>query len=185
MGCGMTLQSPREKAGVYLYLSEQRESDIGRCVFSRAGRKDDLAIAHHHSPVIQADDYYPFGMVSGSTRSDVRGMKNDYLYNGKELQTDLNLDWYDYGARMPARPKSRLQRDAGGYDAGLGRFHSTDPISENYYNRSPYVYAANNPILYIDVNGMGEGFFERLWSGIKDIGKGWSELPGATWEGFL
>jgi RHS repeat-associated protein len=64
---------------------------------------------------------------------------NNFLYNGKELQTDLDLDWYDYGARM--------------YDAAVGRFFTQDRFSEKYYGLSPYQYTANNPVLYIDVNG--------------------------------
>ena len=48
-------------------------------------------------------------------------------------------DWYDYGARF--------------YDCQLGRFHTQDKFSEKYYTMSPYQYAANNPILYNDING--------------------------------
>lgn len=62
-----------------------------------------------------------------------------YLYNGKEMNNDFGLDWMDYGARF--------------YDGALGRWHSIDPRSEKYYDYSPYNYAANNPILFIDPNG--------------------------------
>jgi RHS repeat-associated protein len=65
--------------------------------------------------------------------------KNRYLYNGKELQDDHDLDWHDYGARM--------------YDAQIGRFHTVDRFSEKYYQLSPYHYVANNPTKYIDING--------------------------------
>jgi hypothetical protein len=50
------------------------------------------------------------------------------------------LNWYDYGARN--------------YDPSYGRWMSPDPLSEEYYSLSPYVYCANNPVRYIDPNGM-------------------------------
>jgi RHS repeat-associated protein len=62
-----------------------------------------------------------------------------YLYNGKELQEDLGLQWYDYGARM--------------YDAAVGRFFAQDRFAEKYLDFSPYQYTLNNPIKYIDING--------------------------------
>lgn len=35
----------------------------------------------------------------------------------------------------------------------IPRFTTMDPLAEDYYNISPYVYAANNPIRVIDPNG--------------------------------
>ncbi len=75
-----------------------------------------------------------------------------YLYNGKELQEDFDLDWYslsrlfgNYGARM--------------YDAQLGRWHVPDPMAEKYYGWSTYQYVRNNPIIRIDPNGMRDSLF--------------------------
>ena len=39
------------------------------------------------------------------------------------------------------------------FDPALGRFFTQDRFAEKYLDFSPYQYAANNPMLYIDVNG--------------------------------
>lgn len=93
--------------------------------------------------LMQHTDYYPFGMVMEQQETfNLEEVKNRYLYNGKELQDDnigIKLDWYDYGARM--------------YDPELGRWHTIDPKAETYSFQSPYAYAVNNPILFVDKNG--------------------------------
>ncbi|NOX45809.1 MAG: RHS repeat-associated core domain-containing protein [Chlorobi bacterium] len=94
--------------------------------------------------VIQEDSYYPFGMaMTGLAYQSGTDYKNKYLYNGKELQDEFGLEWYDYGARF--------------YDATLGRFHTFDPYVDKYYSWSPYNYTGNNPIKRIDINGKGWG----------------------------
>ena len=63
----------------------------------------------------------------------------NYKYNGKELQDELGLNMYDYGARN--------------YDPALGRWMNIDPLAELLEASSPYVYALNCPIIYLDKDG--------------------------------
>ena len=92
--------------------------------------------------ILQDNSYYPFGMDLGEslTYVDNTATENKYKYNGKEMQDDFGLGWYDYGARF--------------YDAQLGRFTTLDPLAESYSFQSPFVYADNNPIRFIDYLGM-------------------------------
>jgi len=51
-------------------------------------------VYHPAAALQQQDDYYPFGLeISRSILSP----KNEYLYNGKELQEETST--YDFGAR--------------------------------------------------------------------------------------
>jgi RHS repeat-associated protein len=91
--------------------------------------------------IVQQADYYPFGMIQNpqSTSND-----NKYLYNGKELQDELDLDWYDYGARM--------------YDPQIGRWMVKDILTESKPSITPYQYCYNNPLGFRDSFGL-EGIY--------------------------
>jgi len=63
-----------------------------------------------------------------------------YKYNGKELQEEFGINVYDFGARN--------------YMPDLGRWSNVDPLAEKYLSISPYTYTANNPVFFIDPDGM-------------------------------
>ena len=99
---------------------------------------DDLKVVHQKSPVIQANDYYPFGLTFNSYQRE-NSIPNRFLYNEKEIQQELDINWYDYGARI--------------YMPELGRWSTIDPLADSSWSYNPYHFVSNNPINRIDPDG--------------------------------
>jgi len=128
---------------IYVWLSN--ENGVGHEVEVYF---DDFKVIHTKSPVIQQEEYYPYGLAFNSYSRE-SSFKNNYLYNGKEVQDELGLEWMDYGARM--------------YMSDIGRWGVIDPLSEKMRRHSPYNYAFDNPVRFTDPDGRDpEDELERL-----------------------
>jgi len=115
-----------------------------------------------NASIISYEEYHPFGTTSyrsGRTQTEV-SLKR-YKYCGKERDEETGL--YYYGMRY--------------YAAWICRFVSVDPLQFKYPHYTPYQYAGNKPISYIDLDGGEEkNPYETLPIGFKS-GKGTETNP--------
>src|SRR5690606_28715251 len=117
--------------------------------------------------ILEENNYYPFGLkhkIYGGIKKDylkeepgnggggairpgvvIDGPYN-YKFNGKELQDELGLGLYDYGARN--------------YDPAVGRWNVIDPLADQNPGWTPYRYAFNNPNIFTDPTGMLEDWYQ-------------------------
>ncbi|MDP2188416.1 MAG: RHS repeat-associated core domain-containing protein, partial [Sphingobacteriaceae bacterium] len=88
--------------------------------------------------------YMPFGedLVH---QQNTAAYYTPYTFSGKERDMETGLSYF--GARY--------------YDAGLSIWLSVDPLTERYPNLTPYQYCKNNPIIYVDPNGLTDYEFDK------------------------
>ncbi len=94
--------------------------------------------------IVEENNYYPFGLKHRGYNTLTSALGNDvaqrWKFGGKEYQADMDLAWYDVSARN--------------YDPALGRWMNLDPLAEQMRRHSPYNYAFDNPVFFIDPDGM-------------------------------
>ena len=104
----------------------------------------------------KCDYYYPWWCeINALSSSAPLSKPNMYKYNGKELQTDFDFNTYDFHARM--------------YDPLLVMTFQPDPMADQFFDHSPYIWVKNNPILRIDPTGMTDFALNKKTGEITEV----------------
>ncbi|WP_299119955.1 DUF6443 domain-containing protein [uncultured Tenacibaculum sp.] len=123
----------------YVY---QYKDHLGNVRLSYTDSNNDGVITPS-TEIIEESNYYPFGLKHKGYNNVTSSLGNStaqkFKYNGKELEEELGLNMYEYGARK--------------YMPDLGRWIGVDKKAEKYMPVSPYIYGGNNPVIFIDPNG--------------------------------
>jgi RHS repeat-associated protein len=134
-----------EPGYIYIYVSNESETPI-------PVHFDDLSVHHEESMIIGGYAYYPFGAeIEGQTFFRER-TPHRYSFQGKEYQSDLGVNMYDFEARM--------------YDPYTGRWWVADPVNQF---ASPYVGMGNRPINGTDPAGTYFGIDDLVAAGIGGL----------------
>ncbi len=91
------------------------------------------ALVDEAGAVTASYDYWPCGKILASSGTDA----THFRFTGHERDSESSLDY------MIARS----------YAYDVGRFLRPDPMQDEYPGISPYAYAANNPLKYVDPDG--------------------------------
>ena len=132
-------------AGVYKYVFNYKDHLDNVRVSYTKDNTTGLAV------IMEQNHYYPFGLKHTNYNTNVLKLRgsnlepalinpNKYRHRSYEFQDELGLNWYDFGMR--------------GYMPDIGRWGGIDMLAETSRRFSPYAYCLNNPVYFIDVDGM-------------------------------
>jgi len=100
-------------------------------------------VTSYTADVVAYNDYYPFGsMMPGRN-----GNSSDYRFGFNGYENDNEVKGVSGG---------HISFQDFGYDPRVVKRWNIDPKTRSYPWQSPYVYAANSPIVNIDVDGEGD-----------------------------
>jgi RHS repeat-associated protein len=128
-----------------------------------------IAITDNSQQIVNAYAYTPFGIITDKQEA----ISQPFTFVGQHgVMTEPNGFYY-----MRARY----------YDPHTGRFISQDPLGFDGGDVNLYIYAANNPIVYLDPNGQwvttaigaASGGLSGLMTGIQN-GNVWAGIAGGV-----
>jgi len=127
----------KEAGYVYIYLSNDNLALGGSQIEVYL---DDFKVEHTESPVIQSEEYYPFGLTFSNYRRENSVPNTLKLFQDQEHIDDLGLNWDAFKWRN--------------YQPDIGRFFNVDPLAEKYVHNSTYAFAENKVITFRELEGL-------------------------------
>ncbi|MEN7549998.1 RHS repeat-associated core domain-containing protein [Rapidithrix thailandica] len=123
-------------------------TDLVKCKDNR--RASEVLSASDYFDKLSATVHPPFGkQMAGRNYSDENYR---YGFNGKENDKDFGNQHLiqDYGFRL--------------YNPEIGKFLSVDPLAAGYPFYTPYQFTGNNPIAFIDLDGLEPVKPQLFWN---------------------
>ena len=120
----------------YVYAGSRRIARVagdGRKYYLADHLGSTRSLIDETGAVTAAYDYWPYGKVLATTGAE----STHFRFTGHERDSESGLDYM-------------MERS---YAYDTGRFLRPDPMQEKYPGLSPYAYAANNPLKYVDPDG--------------------------------
>ena len=121
----------------YVYAGGRRIARVEGSGIKRYYLADHLgstrSLVDEEGAVTAAYDYWPYGKILATSGMEA----THFRFTRHERDPESGLDY------MPARS----------YAYDTGRFLRPDPMQDEYPGISPYAYAANNPLKYVDPDG--------------------------------
>ena len=118
---------------VYTYLSNEATSPI-EVYF------DDFTVQQIKSPIVQQEDFYPFGLSFNSYSREGALPNTLKLFQNQEHVDDLGLNWDQFKWRN--------------HQPDIGRFFNVDKLADKYYYNSPYAFSENKVVAHVELEGL-------------------------------
>jgi RHS repeat-associated protein len=117
----------------------------GQGVYTKVNSTPDGKIDYYIADIKSAQDFYPFGFKMPGRKFSATSYR--YGFNGKEESDEVYDDGniYDYGFRI--------------YNPRISKFLSVDPLMKQFPWYTPYQFAGNKPIAFVDLDGREEDYY--------------------------
>ena len=144
------------------HWKDELKNHLGNVTSVISGNKtaveDNGTIDYYTAQIEAAYDYSPFGVQLLERTFEGEGYR--YGFNGMEKDDEIkgSGNSYNFGARI--------------HDSRLGRFLSPDPLMSHNATWSPYAYALDNPVMFVDENGEWPGILFMFFE--VDVGAGFA-----------